>query len=294
MINSMTGYGQSQGKVNEVVYAVEIKADNNRYLKTSIRLPDISAFLEDEIERLIRQNLSRGTISYSLSMKNIAENMPYEIDEDALRCYLEKLSVVGISKDIPCRIDIGGLLSLPGVLIAATPDDEAVKSIRETVLRITQEALDQVNRMRAVEGQALYADLKEHCAAIKSELEKIRGRSHVVLQEYQDKLKKRVDALLSEAGLELDKDTLAREVAIFAERTDISEEISRLESHIEQFCESSRLNSLAGRKLDFISQEMLREANTIASKASDTDIIMSVVEIKCYIDRIKEQVQNVE
>ncbi|MHC4637289.1 MAG: YicC/YloC family endoribonuclease [Planctomycetota bacterium] len=294
MINSMTGYGQSQGKVNEVVYAVEIKTVNNRYLKTNIRLPDVSAFLEDEIERLIRQNLSRGTVSYSLNMKNVAGNMPYEIDEDALRCYLEKLSVVGVSEDIPCRIDIGGLLSLPGVLIATTPDEEAVKSIRETVLHITQEALDQVNQMRAVEGQALYADLEEHCATIKSELEKIKGRSHLVLQEYQDKLKKRVDVLLSEAGLELDKETLAREVALFAERTDISEEVTRLESHIGQFCESSSLNSLAGRKLDFISQEMLREANTIASKASDTEIIMSVVEIKCYIDRIKEQVQNVE
>ncbi|MHC4754663.1 MAG: YicC/YloC family endoribonuclease [Planctomycetota bacterium] len=294
MINSMTGYGQSQGKVNEVVYAVEIKTVNNRYLKTNIRLPDVSAFLEDEIERLIHQNLSRGTVSYSLNMKNVAGNMPYEIDEDALRCYLEKLSVVGVSEDIPCRIDIGGLLSLPGVLIATTPDEEAVKSIRETVLHITQEALDQVNQMRAVEGQALYADLEEHCATIKSELEKIKGRSHLVLQEYQDKLKKRVDVLLSEAGLELDKETLAREVALFAERTDISEEVTRLESHIGQFCESSSLNSLAGRKLDFISQEMLREANTIASKASDTEIIMSVVEIKCYIDRIKEQVQNVE
>ena len=185
-------------------------------------------------------------------------------------------------------------MSLPGVLIAAAPDEEAVKSIRETVLRITQEALDQVSEMRAVEGQALYADLEAHCATIKSELEKIKSRSHLVLQEYQDKLKKRVDVLLSEAGLELDKETLTREVAIFAERADISEEVTRLESHIEQFSESSSLNSLAGRKLDFISQEMLREANTIASKASDTEIIMSVVEIKCYIDRIKEQVQNVE
>ncbi|MHC4566429.1 MAG: endoribonuclease YicC domain-containing protein, partial [Planctomycetota bacterium] len=125
-------------------------------------------------------------------------------------------------------------------------------------------------------------------------LEQIRGRAAIVLQEYADKLRKRVDKLLARAELKLDEETLAREVAVFADRSDISEEISRLDSHVQQFEQCCQTNDQSGRKLDFISQEMLREANTIASKASDIEITRCVVEMKCQIDRIKEQVQNVE
>jgi len=162
--------------------------------------------------------------------------------------------------------------------------------------------------MRAVEGAELAADLNRYCKAISEGLERIRSRSTGVLQEYSKKLKKRVDELLAEAKLKLDEDMLAREAAVFAERSDISEELSRLTSHLQQFTESCQgssssvksgqagnlPNNQAGRRLEFISQEMLREANTIASKASDAEISHWVVDIKCSIDRIKEQVQNVE
>ncbi|TFG44934.1 MAG: YicC family protein [Candidatus Brocadiia bacterium] len=294
MIYSMTGYGQSQEEVNGVGYAVEIKAVNNRYLKTNIKMPDVAAFLEDDIEKLIRQHLSRGTVSFYLNMKSVSGYMPYEIDQGVLRGYLKCLANIQVSKDIPCRVEIGGLLSLPGVLVTATPDEETIKATRNTVLRLTAAALEQVRKMRSVEGQALYTDLEANCMAVSGHIAKIRCRGEVVLQEYQSKLKRRVDSLLSQGGYELDKETLAREVAIYADRSDVSEELARLESHIEQFYESARSNLMAGRKLDFISQEMLREANTIASKSNDTLIMQSVVEIKCHIDRIKEQVQNVE
>ena len=136
--------------------------------------------------------------------------------------------------------------------------------------------------------------LDNHCKAIKQDLKQIRTRSDAVLRGYQKRLKKRVDELLADAKLKLDKETLAREVAIFAERSDISEEIARLDSHLQQFVESCKSDTQAGRRLDFISQEMLREANTIASKAYNTEVISCVVDIKCRIDRIKEQVQNIE
>jgi len=136
--------------------------------------------------------------------------------------------------------------------------------------------------------------LSSHCQAIRKDLEQIRARSAVVLQEYAKRLRKRVDELLAEAKLKLDEETVSREVAILADKSDISEEIARLDSHLARFAESCQANDQTGRRLDFISQEMLREANTIASKASDAMIIHWVVDIKCRIDRIKEQVQNVE
>jgi uncharacterized protein (TIGR00255 family) len=273
---------------------VEIKTVNNRYLKTSVRLPEAVAFLEEDIDKLLRKNLSRGMVSCVLRLKNAPANVLFDIDETALRAYMKKLSRIASSANSKCSIDIGGLLTLPGIVQPALPNEEKAKQIKETVVSITQKAIDQLRQMRAAEGSALEADLDGHCKAIKQDLEQIRTRSEVVLHEYQKKLKKRVDELLADAKLKLDEETLAREVAIFADRSDISEELARLDSHLQQFAQSCQANTKAGRRLDFISQEMLREANTIASKAYDTEVIRCVVDIKCRIDRIKEQVQNIE
>lgn len=294
MINSMTGFGESQGEVNGATYTVEIKTVNNRYLKTCLRLPETVAFLEEDIEKLLRKNLSRGMINYVLRLKNVPANVLFDIDETALQAYMKKLSRIASSADAKYPIDMGGLLALPGIVQPALPDKEKAEQIKDVVLSITQKAIDQLKQMRAAEGAALANDLESHCEAIKQDLEQIRARSGTVLQEYRKKLRKRVDDLLANAKLKLDEETLAREVAIFAERSDISEEIARLDSHLQQFAQSCEANTQAGRRLDFISQEMLREANTIASKAYDTEVIRRVVDIKCRIDRIKEQVQNIE
>ena len=290
----MTGYGEAQGEINGVSYAVEVKAVNNRYFKTIIKLPDLLAFLGEDIEKLLRKNLSRGTVNYVLRLKDASANVLFDIDEEALQAIIEKLSRVRSSADINGTIDIGSLLNLPGIIRPTSPEKEAAEQIRDVVLKISQEAIEKLKKMRAAEGNFLEADLKSHCNAIKEDLERIRARSADVLHEYAKRLKKRVNELLADAKLELDEETLAREVAILADRSDISEELARLDSHLQQFTEICEANGQAGRKLDFISQEMLREANTIASKASDTEIIHCVVDMKCRIDRIKEQVQNVE
>jgi len=290
----MTGYGEAQGEINGVTYIAEIKTVNNRYLKTSVRLPEAAAFLEEDINKLLQKNLSRGTVSCVLRLKNVSADMLFDIDETALRAYMEKLSRVRSSADTKCTIDIGSLLVLPGIIQPIPPDEKETGQIKEMVLSITQKAIDQLKQMRAAEGAALAADLDDHCKAIKQDLEQIRVRNAAVLQEYQKKLKKRVNELLADAKLKLDEETIAREVAIFADRSDISEEIARLDSHLQQFAESCQTNIAAGRRLDFISQEMLREANTIASKASDAEVVRYVIDIKCRIDRIKEQVQNIE
>ena len=294
MINSMTGYGQAEGELNGVTYAAEIKTVNNRYLKVNLKQPEAIAFLAGDLEKIIRDRLSRGTVNCVISLRHCSADVLFDIDEAAMRACIEKLTHVADSTDKACQIEIGSLLTLPGMLKPLLADEDQAEAIKEKVLAVLNQAIDNLTQMRAVEGAALCDDLKQHCQQIQKGLELIRKRSGVVPLEYAEKLKKRVDALLAAAELKLDEETLAREVAIFAERSDISEELTRLDSHIEQFEKSCQVDGAVGRKLDFISQEMLREANTIASKAMDCDIIEAVVDIKCCVDRIKEQVQNIE
>ena len=294
MLNSMTGYGEATGELNGVSYIVEIKAVNNRYLKTIIKLPEGSSFLEENIDRELRNGLSRGTINYVLRVKGISANALFEIDEPALQSIVARLSKVGSSVGVEGAIDLASLLDLPGIVQPVRPDEEQSAKVKELVQRLTREALDNLKRMRQAEGGFLEADLKKHCDALEEELELIRQRSSSVVQEYAKRLRKRVDELLAEAKLKLDEQTLAREAAILADRSDISEEIARLDAHLQQFRQICQTDGQAGRRLDFLSQEMLREANTVASKASDAEIVRSVVDIKCLIERLKEQIQNIE
>jgi uncharacterized protein (TIGR00255 family) len=294
MIKSMTGSGTAEGEINGVSCAVEIKAVNNRYLKTTVKLPEVAAFLDEDIEKLLRQNLSRGTISYVLRLKDVSVSVLFDIDEAALRSLMQRLSRVGSLAGINGTIDIGSLLNLPGILRPSLPDRARADQIRNVVLNISQQAIEKLKQMRAAEGSSLEAELESYCELIRKDLEQIRSRSGSVIQEHAKRLKKRVDELLAEAKLKLDEETLAREVAILADRSDVSEEIARLDSHLLQFAQSCQADDQAGRRLDFISQEMLREANTIASKGSDSEIVRYVLNIKCQIDRIKEQIQNVE
>ncbi len=294
MIYSMTGYGYAEGQFDEIVYSVELKAVNNRYLKYRVKLPDNVAFLEGPIEALLKERLYRGTVNCTISYKEAPATLLFDLDEEGLKSYVKKLNAISASLDNCGQIDIASLLALPGIIVPAMPDDDKKEGLLKFVSEITLKAIDELIRMRQVEGQSLVADLEENCGIIADDLEKISKRTDIVLQQYHEKLQKRVEFLLANAKLELDEPTLAKEVAFFAERSDISEELSRLGSHLKQFTESCEKEGQAGRRLDFITQEMLREANTIASKACDAEISQLVVDIKCRIDRIKEQVQNVE
>jgi uncharacterized protein (TIGR00255 family) len=294
MLNSMTGYGEAEGVLDGVSYAVEIKAVNNRYLKTIIKLPDTCTFLEDGIDKELRRSLSRGTINCVLRFKSISANALFEIDEPALRSIVARLNEISSSVGVKGQIDLAGLLVLPGIVSPVMPDEQTSAKIKDLVSRLTREAVDKLKQMRETEGKFLEADLMGHCDAMAKELGVIVQRSGSVVTEYARRLRKRVDELLAEAKLKLDEETLAREVAILADRSDISEEITRLDAHLQQFRQICRSDGQAGRRLDFLSQEMLREANTIASKAADAQIARSVVDVKCLIERIKEQIQNVE
>lgn len=297
MIYSMTGFGEAAGEFDGVNFTVEIKTVNNRYLKTKTKLPDSLAFLEEQIEKLLRQKLYRGTVNYKLSLKEAVSDAGFEINEPLLKKYVESLSrIVGEVGSETCRLDVGSLMTLPGIVEVILPDEDVVKEIVKAVMEISIRAIDNLQQMRKQEGKALVTDLQEHCRQMFEHVECIAERKSVLIPEYQAKLKKRIDELLASAKLNLDEESLAREVAIFADRSDISEEITRLRSHINQFVKMLKTGGKtgAGRKLDFIAQEMLREANTIASKASDSEIVNRVVDMKSIIDRLKEQVQNIE
>jgi uncharacterized protein (TIGR00255 family) len=294
MLNSMTGYGEAAGDLEGVSYAVELKTVNNRYLKTIIKLPEGVAFLEDEIDKELRRRLSRGTINCVLRIKGASATDLFAIDEVALRSIISRLNAISSSVGVTGAIDLANLLELPGIVQPTQPDEETSAKIRRFVLKLTGEALDKLQRMREAEGGFLEADLKKHCDAMLAELDVIRQRSGSVVVEYAKRLRRRVEELLAEAKLKLDEQTLAREVAILADRSDISEEIARLDAHLQQFRQICQTDGQAGRRLDFLSQEMLREANTVASKAADASIARSVVDIKCLIERLKEQIQNIE
>ena len=290
----MTGYGGAEGQLDGVCYAVEIKAVNNRYLKTIIKLPEAITFVEDDIDKRLRKHLARGTVNCVVRLKAVSANDLFEIDEVALRAVVERLGSVSSSVGIGGTIDMASLLTLPGIIQPVLPDEEERRKVRDIVLQITDEAIARVQEMRRAEGAFLMADLAGHCQAMKAELDSIRGRSDGVIKEYAKRLRKRVDALLAEGKLNLDEETLAREVAILADRSDISEELARLDAHLQQFRQICQTEGQIGRRLDFLSQEMLREANTVASKAADAEIVRRVVDMKCHIERLKEQIQNVE
>lgn len=293
MLHSMTGFGSAAGEVEGILYEVEIRSVNNRYLKVYVRLPESWSAAEAQIEQRLRGRLSRGTVTCTVRMKVPEERAAHKVNVPALNYYLEQLRRIETDADAIMRLDLSSLLELPGV--CEPPDiQELVGRTRDGLMGLVGQAVDELVEMRRREGESVAADLAAQCDAGLDALENVRGRAANVVEDYRQRLAARVRELTGRGDVSVDDDALAREVAIFAERCDIAEEISRLREHLQAFRAELRTEGPGGRKMDFIAQEMLREANTIASKANDADIARWVVEIKTAIDRIKEQVQNVE
>jgi len=292
MILSMTGYGEVQHSDDGVSYVLELRSLNNRYFKASIKLPESLSVFESEVDKLLRTRLSRGSVTYNLRMRDTRAEAAQEINVAAVESYVKQLG--RLSTAVPVQIDLAVILALPGV--CQPPGlDEAERERQWKVLEsMTVEAMNLLIEMRRVEGKVLRDDLLTQCSQIRKHLAAIAERSPVVLKEYHQRLLNRANELLGEAKLQLQLDDVKREVALYAERCDINEEIARLGSHLEQFEKLCDSRELAGRKLDFLAQELLRETNTIGSKANDAAIAHHIVEIKGAIDRLKEQVQNVE
>ncbi|HUO07406.1 MAG TPA: YicC/YloC family endoribonuclease [Phycisphaerae bacterium] len=293
MLNSMTGFGAASADKHGISCSVEIRSVNNRFFKAVIKLPDKLQMLEPDIDRTLRDAIARGSIVLSMSVKDQLPATSVTINQELLKRYTEQLK--SLQGSVPnSTIDLATLLALPGVVEAGEDTTEYLEAHRDLALGLVKEAIARLGEMRAKEGAALWVDLKKHLDVIRGALNKIAQHAPAVVKAYHEKLKARVNQMVADAKLSLSDNELLKEVALFADRADISEEIARLGGHLDQFMAVCEKEDQAGRKLDFISQEMLREANTIASKANDSAIARLTVDIKSSIDRIKEQVQNVE
>ncbi len=299
MIISMTGYGRASLEEENFFCQVEIRSVNNRFLKISIHLPDELAECEADIDKQVRQQLCRGSINITVTVV-LPSGTAAPVNRQAAQYYLQEMQDLARwardSASAPMTIDLTELLLLPGVCESpnrgwAEPQHQ---HRRDVINRLLAEALAQVVLMRKREGEALWKDLQLHLAEISTSLESIRRQAPLIAQQYHQRLRARVMQLVGDAKLSLSDADLLREVALFSERADINEEISRLSGHIEHFKGLAEKENQVGRTLEFIAQEMLREANTIGSKASDGQIAILTMRIKGSIDRIKEQVQNVE
>lgn len=292
MIQSMTGFGSASCKVDGAEYSAEIRCFNNRYFKATIKLPEVFQRFESELDKQLRAGLARGSVIYSLRVRDDSAAAGYEINRAALEHYARTLMQVAAGQP-GLQVDLASLLEVPGVCDAAAMDEDLLKARFAVVERLTSESIEKLCRMRRAEGVALLRDLQSQATEIRQHLAEVQERCPLVVEEFQRKFHARVQQLLAGASLPLDHDSIVREVAVFAERCDVNEEVSRLSSHLEQFDDLCGTGEDAGRKLEFLTQEMLREANTIGSKANDAVIARHVVALKTAIDRIKEQVQNV-
>jgi len=297
MIHSMTGFGEASAGANGYSFSLELRSLNNKFFKLSCRLPEEITALEAELEQSLRKSVARGSFVLSMKLRIDDERAASGINESVLLSYMDHLETVRKKvRDESVQIDLTQLLALPGVLQPAVDEEKIVEHARPVVMDLLAQALSKLKQMRSAEGVSLAEDLSKQLSVIMDRLTVIKGRAPLVIDEYHDKLSRRVSELLAKAELKVSEPDLLKEVAIFADRADISEEIQRLSGHVEQFREvlAAEADEPAGRTLDFLAQEMLRESNTIGSKCNDAQISRCVVELKSAIDRIKEQVQNVE
>lgn len=296
MIRSMTGFGESAATEDGVHYVVEVRSLNSRYFKSVIRMPDELQLLEAEIEQVLRNRLRRGSVFCTVKYADTSARAAYSINSAALALYVDALKKARDVLGSSASLDLGPLLSLPGVLQPPQDVEERAERARGALLRLLNAACDHVLSMRKREGEMIREDLLNNRKLIVEKLKIVKGRLPVVMGEYENRLRNRIESMLSEAGISSEPADLIREIAIAAEKSDVAEELTRLEAHTDQFEDLVLRNDgePVGRTLDFLTQEMLREANTIASKSSDAQVAREIVEVKGAIDRIKEQVQNVE
>jgi len=294
MIRSMTGFGTVELADNGISYAVEVRSVNHRYLKVSLKIPERLQFAENAVERTVRERLSRGSVSVTIRAQGTIDAMLSPIDQSMLQRYVDELSRASLPEGVHATLDLGAVAMLPGVIHPPDFDDEQRTRMTTLLTDLTKRSLDALSNMRRDEGQALHGALIECIDALREKVDGVGERAPVVVEEYQKRLTYRVSTMMQAGGFELEADALAREVALFADRCDIAEEITRLRSHLDQFVELCARDEPTGRTLDFLAQELLREVNTVGSKSNDAQIARNVVEMKALVDRIKEQVQNVE
>lgn len=292
MIKSMTGYGKGEASSSRGIFFVEIRSVNHRYGEVSVRLPRPFLSLENEIKRQISATLKRGKIDVSVQWEETSglEAVP-QLNRELAKGYYDDFSQLCAELGLPQEVPLSLILAQKGVLRDVTTVIEETEFLPQLTQAVGV-AMVAIDGMRTREGEALASDLLARRTQIAEWVGRISERTPLMVAEYRQKLALRLEQLLGD--VELDPARLAQEVALLADRCDITEELVRLSSHFIQFDEALGLKDAVGRKLDFLMQEMNREVNTIGSKANDAAIAALVIQIKAEMEKMREQVQNVE
>lgn len=292
MVRSMTGFGRHTCKKENIECTIELKTVNNRYLDTVIRLPKIISYMEKDIKSAIAAKIARGKVDVTVTFEDFSDNgFSVNINKSLANAYIETLR--SLIKDYNLKDDIGidSIVNISDIISVTKNelDEQLVKSIIEETLK---NAIDVLLDMREKEGNALKHDLLDKLELIEGYVKKIEQKGPGVVEDYKNKLQQRLKEILQDVVI--DETRITTEVAIFADKCSVDEEIVRILSHIKQFRQMLEKDEPVGRKLDFLIQEMNRETNTIGSKANNLEITQIVVEIKGELEKIREQVQNIE
>lgn len=291
MIASMTGFGRAKKESNTFYVQAELKSVNHRFCEINVRLPRQLLFLEDKIKKAIGEHVKRGRVEVFLTIEGEGlVKKTISIDWNLLEALVTSTKQIQDKYQLTDQITTGQLLSNENILSIEEKETEN-QELQTIILEVIESAALQLRQMREVEGKALIEDIFLFLGQIEENIHTIKEYAPRVVSHYRDRIEKRIKEYI---GNEFDENRVLTEVALFAEKADISEELTRLESHISQFRETVQTNEPIGRKLDFIVQEMNREINTIGSKANDSLIAKHVVDLKSLVEKIKEQVQNIE
>jgi uncharacterized protein (TIGR00255 family) len=294
LLLSMTGHGEALCHAEGVSISVEVRTLNSRYFKLTVRAGEGYLAWEPRIEAVVRQRVRRGTVQVSVQVDREVTPDRFKLNTAVLAGYRRQLEELCDRLHVVESIRLEALLALPGVVDEHVGEATSVEADWPLLEQVLDQALTNLDAMRREEGRVMSADLTNNCQLISAELAQIAGRAPLVAEAYRGRLTERLNKLLHEYDAQVEPADIVREVGTFAERSDISEELVRLGSHIDQFLGFTELPESSGRKLDFLTQEMFREANTIGSKANDADIAGHVVEIKSLIERMREMIQNIE
>lgn len=292
MVNSMTGFGRGEMEGLGYSFAVEMKSVNHRYSEVMVKMPRNFYSLEENIRKAILNKVNRGRVEVYINVKETEEKKRLvKVDKELALSYDNSLKELAQILDTAYNSDIYRLAALPEVLHV---EDEEIDmlSLWPILEKAVESALDALLQMRRIEGERMYQDLLGRLDYLRKATKDVAERSPLVVGEYQEKLKERLAVLLKDTGI--DESRLTMEVALFADRASIDEELVRLDSHFDQFEQALQSAEPIGRKLDFLVQEMNREINTIGSKANDLMITRTVVDAKSEVEKIREQVQNIE
>lgn len=292
MVHSMTGYGRSVQTIGGKEITVELRSVNNRFLDCSVKLPRAFSYAEDAVKQAVKQSVARGKVDVFVGIQVTQdENVRISLNRPVLEGYLEALHT--IARDYSVRDDISAtaMARFPEVFVVERAEEDEKRNVAD-ILCVVEAALEAYNTMRQTEGAAMVADLRSRAAAIEADVTKIESRSPQTVKEYHDRLLAKLREVLDNANI--DEGRIVTEAAIFADKVCVDEETVRLRSHLNQLEALLRGGGAIGRKLDFLLQEMNRETNTIGSKCNDLELTRYVVEIKSELEKIREQIQNIE